>query len=513
MNNIIPKPKVVKEFEGKSFILSKKSTISINDEFKDIACLLADYIRPSTGYSLPIMDSDGDIVFKICNIATLDNHGFTDESYSIRVTESKVVISAPNDHGAVRAVQTLRQLFDPEIFSTDSVSGKIWEIKPVEITDSPKMRWRGSHLDVSRHFFSVCEVKKYIDAIALHRMNILHLHLTDDQGWRIEIKKYPKLTKVGSRRDCTLIGHENDRPRIYNDENYSGYFTQKDIKEIVAFAADRRITVLPEIDMPGHMQAAITAYPELGNNKAVPGVRCHWGVSTNILNVKRTTIEFMKNILQEVIELFPSKYIHIGGDEAVKLEWEESKDAQFKMAELGLNNEEDLQNWFIREIHCFIESRGRKLIGWEEILKGGPLKDTAIMNWYSGEKTALKAINSEVYVVNTFEKYLYLDSYQGDKNEEPLAIHGLITTEDIYMYNPVPEGLESSEYFLGAQVQVWTEYMPTLDKLEYMVFPRLCSFSKIVWTESGKNYSEFISRLDFHRLRLKALKINSHMKP
>lgn len=513
MINIIPKPYVIKKLKGGFFTLSENTKIRINNEFKDIAALLAEYIRPATGYSLPITDNDGEIIIKIERTAILDNHGFTDESYSIKVNESRILISALNDYGAARAIQTLRQLFDPEIFSSVSITGKIWKLPQIEIVDSPKLKWRGSHLDVSRHFFNVCKVKKYIDAIALHKLNVLHLHLTDDQGWRIEIKRYPKLVEVGSKRDSTLIGHENDRPRKYNNETYSGYFSQDDIKEIIHFAAERRITILPEIDMPGHMQAAITAYPELGNCSTPPGVRCHWGISTNILNVRKDTLKFIQNILQEVIDIFPSKYIHIGGDEALKLEWEESSEVRSKMTELNINSEEDLQNWFIRDIHNFINSKGRKLIGWEEILNGEILKDTAIMNWHSGERSALKAVKNGVYVVNTYEKYLYLDSYQGVKDEEPLAIHGLITTEDIYNYNPVPEGLEGSEYLLGAQVQVWTEYMATLDKLEYMVFPRLCSFSEIVWSKSDKDYSDFVSRLDFHRLRLKALKISSHAKP
>lgn len=513
MNNIIPKPKFIKNLKGSSFILSESTKIQVENQFNDIAALLAEYIRPATGYSLPVTNTDGEIIFEIDGAAILDNHGFTDESHSIKISESKIIISAINDHGAVRGIQTLRQLFDPEIFSSSRITGKVWKLPPLEIVDTPKLKWRGSHLDVSRHFFNICEVKKYIDAIALHKLNVLHLHLTDDQGWRIEIKKYPKLIEIGSKRKRTLLGHENDRPRVYTNESYSGFFSQDDIKDIINFAARRKITVLPEIDMPGHMQAAITAYPELGNSMTAPGTRCHWGISTNILNVREETIKFIKDILLEIIDLFPSRYIHIGGDEALKLEWEESFEVQSKMTEIGLNSEEELQYWFVKQIHNFINSKGRKLIGWEEILKGGALKDTAIMNWQIGEKSAIKAADKGVYIVNTFEKFLYLDSYQGDKETEPLAIHGLTTTEKLYNYNPVPEGLEGSDYLLGAQVQVWTEYISTMDHLEYMVFPRLCSFSEIVWSDADKNYTEFVSRLNYHRLRLKTLNINSHKKP
>ena len=321
-----------------------------------------------------------------------------------------VKISARAEAGAARGIQTLRQLFPPGIFSNEQVKTEAWIVPCLRITDQPEFKWRGMHLDVARHFFTVEEVERFIDLLALHKLNILHLHLTDDQGWRVEIQQYPKLTGIGSQRPCTLIGHEDERPRKYDSIPHAGFYTRNDILRLVEFAAVRHITIVPEIDMPGHMQAAITAYPELGNTDMTLQVRCHWGISQNILNARESTIQFMKNVLDEIMELFPSRFIHIGGDEALKQEWSESREIQDKIQELGLKNENELQSWFIGQMNSHIQENGRRLIGWDELLEGGLVKNATVMNWRINQSGA-EAANSGHDVVVSQHSHLYFNFY------------------------------------------------------------------------------------------------------
>ena len=515
-HTLIPQPQSITQHSGEFQLLSS-AVISWNGVgSEDVAELLAEYLRPSTGFALPVEEGrHGKIVLSCEGSDQTDAAGFVDESYQLLVNDDGVQCRASNATGLARAIQTLRQVFPPEILS-GSPSELSWKIPHLEIQDSPRFRWRGQHLDVCRHFFSVEEVCKFIDLLALHRLNMCHLHLTEDQGWRIEIKKYPRLTEIGSVRESTLIGHHNDRPRKYDNTPYGGFFTQDDIRTIVSFASRRHITLVPEIDMPGHMVAAITAYPELGNLNAPAKVRCHWGISQNVLNVEESTVSFMKDVLDEVMDLFPGTFIHIGGDEAPKHEWSESHRAQERMAELGLSSEKELQSWFIQQLDEHISGRGRRLIGWDEILEGGLAKGATVMSW-RGEKGGLEATQQGHDVVMAPQQHVYFDYYQSKpKEEEPLAIGGMTELDEVYDYEPIPKEMSElqQKHVLGSQGQLWTEYMPSMDVVEYMGFPRICALSEVLWLDAEKKDSEnFKARLKAHRQRLAALKVNVHPKP
>ncbi|MCP4423591.1 MAG: beta-N-acetylhexosaminidase [Chloroflexi bacterium] len=515
--SIIPRPNSFVIGKG-SLYLNKESTIVCCGEGAlDVGQLLAEYLRPATGFAFPITEGSntGIIRLEAAGSARPDEAGFVDESYTLTVNESAVFLKAKNAAGLARGIQCLRQLL-PAAIMADTIQEVNWVLPEVEIEDAPRFRWRGQHLDVSRHFFSAEEVCKFIDLLALHRLNICHLHLTDDQGWRIEIKKYPRLTEIGSKRESTLIGHEAVRPRRYDKTPYGGYYSQEDIKKISAFASRRHIALVPEIDMPGHMAAAITAYPKLGNFKTETRVRCHWGISQNVLNVEDATVEFMKDVLAEVMALFPGRFIHVGGDEAPKFEWSESERAQERMAELDLKNEDELQSWFIRQMDSYISAAGRRLIGWDEIMEGGLAKGAAVMSW-RGEKGGIEAVSQGHDVVMAPYQRVYFDYYQCDpKENEPLAIGGMTPLESVYAYDPIPEEIseKNRHHVLGGQGQLWTEYMPTMDHVEYMGFPRICALSEALWIEAEcKEYSDFLKRLKSHRERLGFLGVNAHPKP
>ena len=512
--SIIPRPKYLRMGNGR-FTLNQESTIACTGEGAlAVGHLLAEYLRPATGFAFPVTEghASGTIRLEATGTATPDEAGFVDEQYTLTVNAAGVSVKAQNATGLARGIQSLRQLL-PTAIMADAVQEDEWVLPEVEIEDTPRFRWRGQHLDVSRHFFSVEEVCEFIDLLALHRLSICHLHLTDDQGWRIEIKKYPRLTEIGSRRESTLIGHESDRPRRYDQSPYGGFYTQEEIQKIVAFATRRHVTLVPEIDMPGHMVAAITAYPELGNFKTETRVRCHWGISQSVLNVEESTIAFMKDVLSEVMTLFPGRFIHVGGDEAPKFEWSESERAQARMAELGLHNEEELQSWFIRQMDSYISASGRRLIGWDEILEGGLAAGAAVMSW-RGEEGGIEAASQGHDVVMAPNQRVYFDHYQSEPTaNEPLAIGGLTTLASVYAYDPMPEALSEKhrQHVLGGQGQIWTEYIPTMDHVEYMGFPRICALAEVLWLEQeSKDYADFRQRLQSHRERLDYLGVNAH---
>ena len=371
------------------------------------------------------------------------------------------------------------------------------------------------HFDVARHFFPVSFIKKYIDILAMHKMNTFHWHLTEDQGWRIEIKKYPKLTEIGSVRKETLIGHggSSSDNRTFDGEEYGGFYTQEEVKEVVAYAASNHITVIPEIELPGHASAAVAAYPELGNTGEQIEVVTRWGVFYDIFAPKEETFEFLEDVLTEVMELFPSKYIHIGGDEAPKNQWEESEFAQEVIKREGLKDEHELQSYFIGRIEKFLNSKGRDIIGWDEILEGGLAPNATVMSW-RGEEGGIEAAKQRHNVIMTPSTYLYFDYYQVDVEEqqnEELSIGGYLPLERVYSYNPTPAELTQDEqkYILGAQANVWTEYMKTPERVEYMILPRLTALSEVVWTQHElKDYEDFIVRLDSFTERYDALGLN-----
>lgn len=427
------------------------------------------------------------------------------EGYVLEVTPKHVTVRASAAAGAFWGAQTLRQLLPPAAFSGRGRGGDPWRIPCLEIEDSPRFPWRGSLVDPARHFQPKAAILKYIDALALHKLNTLQLHLTDDQGWRIEIRKYPKLTEIGSVRRETRVGHER-QAQGFDGKPHGGYYTQADIREIVAYAQARQVNVVPEIEMPGHAQAALAAYPEFGNTGRKLEVWTQWGVSKNIFGVGEKTFRFLEDVLSEVLELFPSRYIHVGGDEVPQDQWKASAEAQARMRELGLKNESELHTWFIGRINTFLRSRGRTLVGWDEIIEGGLTPGAVVMSW-RGVKGGIEAARHGHDVVMTPTSHTYFDYYQSSDPGEPLAIGGLITLDKVYSFDPVPAGLNAKEArrVLGTQGQLWSEYIPTPEHMEYMAFPRMCALAEVAWTpKERKDYADFERRLRLHLERLKA---------
>jgi hexosaminidase len=417
--------------------------------------------------------------------------GLGPEGYELTVTPERVIIRASQPAGIFYGKQTLQQLLPGPI-------------PCLHIEDRPRFPWRGAMLDVARHFFPKEFVKRYIDLLALHKLNTLHLHLTDDQGWRVEIKKYPKLTEVGSWRAET----NGDGKR------YGGFFTQDDLREIVAYAAERHITVVPEIEMPGHGLAALTAYPELSCTGGPFKVRTRWGVEPDVYCAgNEKTFAFVQDVLDEVLAIFPSKFIHIGGDECPKARWKKCPKCQARMKAEGLKNEHELQSYFIRRIEKHLSSKGRRLIGWSEIREGGLAKNAALMDWIGG---AVEGASAGHDVVMSPTSHCYFDYYQSqDKKAEPKAIGGFIPLSKVYAFEPVPAKLapQFHKHILGAQANLWTEYIPTPQQAEYMTFPRLCALAEVVWSPAAaRNWDDFSVRLTQHLKHLDALKVN-YRKP
>jgi len=505
---VIPQP-VEMEATGGSFELKPSAVVAYADESaRPSAELLAAQLRPATGFKLPVgPGTEGDIVFQ-----TSEDPGLGKEGYELRIT-SCVSIKAPAAAGLFYGAQTLRQLLPPEIHSPEKVS-RDWKIPSVEIRDFPRFGWRGLMLDVGRYFMPKEDVMRLIDTMATLKLNTFHWHLTDDPGWRIEIKKYPKLTEVGAWRAETLIGHAHNKPHRFDGKRHGGFYTQDDIREVVAYAAERHIDIVPEIDMPGHMQAAIAAYPELGCTTNQVEVMTAWGISENILNPEESTIAFCKDVLAEVMDLFPSKYIHIGGDEAKKTQWEASERIQRLREERGLKDMHEMQSWFIKQLDEFLVSHGRRLVGWDEIAEGG-LAENAVVMWWRGKrgiKTAIQAAQDGHDIVVAATSYLYFDYYQSkDKASEPLAIGGFLPLEKVYGFDPIISGLDgaAAAHVLGVQGQLWTEYIPDMRHAEYMAFPRALALAELAWTPKGrKDYAGFLERVRVQERRFGAAGIN-----
>ena len=496
------------------FQLTAAATIAAHGPgVRAVADLLAEYLRPATGFPLPVGEQP-DAAIQLTADAACDDE-CAPESYRLTVSPTGIRLAAPCATGLARAIQTLRQLLPPAILAATRQPGP-WPVPALDLADQPRFHWRGMHLDIARHFFTVDQVCRFIDLLALHRFNRLHLHLTDDQGWRVEIKRYPRLAEIASKRPATLIGHDSARPRRYDPTPYGGCYCQDDVRRLVAYAARRHIVVVPEIDLPGHMQAAIAAYPELGNLPMTPQPRSLWGISQHILNVEPGTVTFMQNVYAELLELFPSRFIHVGGDEAVKHEWTESPAAQARMAALGCHDEHELQSWFIRQMSDFLTARGRRLLGWDEILEGGLAAGATVMSW-RGEQGGIAAALAGHDVVMAPCQHVYFDHYQAEpKEEEPLAIGGLTTTAHVYAWEPIPAALPADRHHhvLGGQGQLWTEYIGSLDYLDYMAFPRACALAEVLWLpREQKRYRDFLTRLPTHRQRLTVLGVNAHPLP
>jgi hexosaminidase len=432
----------------------------------------------------------------------------------VSVTPGAVRLTGGDPAGLFHSTQTLLQLFPAAIFRRMPVAGIRWTLPGVEIEDAPRFGWRGLLLDVSRHFFGRAAILTLIDALALHRMNVLHLHLTDDQGWRVEITRYPRLTEAGSWRACSALDDPDVRPAgvapVYDRSPHSGFLSQDDLREIVVYAAERFITVLPEIDLPGHSQAAIAAYPELGNGTVPLEVWTDWGVSPHVLNVSDETIEFYHGVLDEILDIFPGEFVHLGGDECPTDEWRDSPAAQERVTELGLPGEGALQAWLLAGFDRYLAERGRRLIGWDEILEGEIPTRASVMSW-RGTAGGIAAAVAGHDVVMTPEEDTYLYRRQSDSpGEEPESVGPTLPLRQVFEYDPMPAGLPASARprILGAQCQMWTEFVSSERQLHVMLFPRFCAFAEAVWSTERRPYDDFLSRMGVHRERLHGLGID-----
>ena len=438
------------------------------------------------------------------------------EAYRLDVSvDGTVEIAGGDPAGVFWGAQTFRQLLGPEAFRKAAGPRATAGLAAQSVTDAPRFPWRGLMLDVARHFMAKDDVLRYVDLLAAHKLNVLHLHLTDDQGWRIEIERYPRLTEVGAWRARTRWGH--GASQAWNETPHGGFYTHDDIREIVAYAAERHIDVIPEIDVPGHSQAAIAAYPELGNTDVVDtaalGVWDSWGVNPNVLAPTDAVLRFYEGVLEEVLDLFPSPFVHMGGDECPKEQWRASATAQARMKELGLADEDELQSWFVRHFDRWLADRGRRLIGWDEILEGGLAPGAAVSSWrgYAGGIAAAEAGHD---VVVCPEQQVYLDHRQAPGEDEPVPIGFVRTLEDVYRFEPVPPGLSdaAAAHVLGTQANVWTECMENRARVDYQVFPRLAAFAEVAWSAlpapAARDFADFERRMTAHYARLDALGVD-----
>ena len=503
MPGIVPKPVSVVSGSG-TFLLTAETAIDADTESRQTARRLKQALAPATGFDFA--SAPGGNMIEIRKDPSLVDLG--GEGYDLSVTPTKIVIRSSGEAGQFYAIQTLLQMLPPAIYAKEPLSHLCWSIPCVQIQDRPRFAWRGLLLDEGRHFTGKEAVERILDFMATHKLNLLHWHLTEDQGWRIEIKKYPLLTQIGSQRPHSpVLGN----PSLSDSTPYGGYFTQDDIREIVAYAADRFITIVPEIEMPGHAAAALACYPEYGNNDIPnyhPEVATSWGVHPYVYAPKEETFIFLENVLQEVMELFPSEYIHIGGDEVPPDQWRASPFAQQLMKEHNFTTTAQLESWFVNRIEQFLNSKGRKLIGWDDVM-GGNLSHTAgVMVWHSFQyaEPALKNGNS---IVLTPLEHLFLDLYQTDIKfvPQPVAAEGLNSLETVYAFSPIPPGAtpEQTKLVLGIQGNVWTENVEDWLKVQYQLLPRACAIAEIGWTpQEARDFGDFQRRLgyDFERLNM-----------
>ncbi|WP_216206750.1 beta-N-acetylhexosaminidase [Amycolatopsis aidingensis] len=426
------------------------------------------------------------------------------EGYRLEIEPAGVLIVAADEAGACHARQTLRQLCGPAAFRAARIHDGPWRLPCGTVTDQPRLGWRGCLLDVARHFRTKAEVLRFVDLLAAHKLNVLHLHLTDDQGWRIQIDRYPRLTEVGGWRTGSMVGR-HDGPET-DGRPHGGFYPAADLAEIVGYAGDRGIRVVPEIDMPGHVRAALAAYPELGvHPDRSLEVWTSWGVSEDVLNAEESTVDFFRNVLDEVLEIFPSPVIGIGGDEVPVTQWENDPRSRARAAELGLASPGDLHGWFLGRMADHLRERGRRALGWDEVLDAGtdPGTGTVVGSW-RGEEAGLRAAAAGHDVVMCPEQWVYLDHRQSAHPDEPIPVGFLRSLEDVYRYRPCPDGMPA-ERLLGAQAQVWTEHLDTARRVDYAAFPRLAAFAEVVWSGGG-DFTEFLPRLREHHLpRLDAL--------
>ena len=516
---IIPLPESIQMGDGQLVLRQGTIIAAYSDETRKSATIFNELLETKAGFRLPIKMAtpQSEVAIVLEEVKNPEN----DEGYSLQI-DNKYVIIKGSSKGIFYGLQSLFQLIEIN-------NGQV-TVPQLKVADAPAFGYRGIMLDVSRHFFSTDQVKKIIDLMGQLKLNTLHWHLTDDQGWRLEIKKHPKLTQVSAWRDSTIIGQYYDfKPFVYDGQPHGGYYTQEEAKEIVAYAADRKITVIPEIELPGHSSAVLAAYPEFGSfdtfegmgtgtiaavnengkeydndiNQEVPGF---WGVHYNIYGPTPKAFAFLEDVLTEVMEIFPSEYIHIGGDEVPKDHWKTSEIAQKVIKKEKLADEHELQSHFIHQIELFLNKNNRKLIGWDEILEGGLAPNATVMSW-RGEKGGIQAAKMGHDVIMTPNSHMYFDHSQAaDKTTEPLAIGGFLPLEKVYSYSPIPNELtkEEAKHVLGVQANLWTEYIPSVNKMEYFLFPRAFALAEVAWTKAGnKNFDSFsLERLPKRLLNL-----------
>jgi hexosaminidase len=501
---VIPVPDSIQEREGTFRLTGRTAVVCFfsNRGVKSTADYLATRLREATGFPIPLLDASatmpsGDYLF----LNFIRDEELGEEGYVLDVNSRYIDLNAHDDPGFFYAGQSLLQLLS-------GPSPGVWEIPCLLVRDRPRFLWRGMHLDVARHFFPIAFVKRYIDYLAMYKMNKFHWHLTDDQGWRIQIRSHPELTEVAAWRNGSMIGPYSDMR--FDSIRYGGYYTQDEIRDVVAYAAGRNVTVVPEIEMPGHSLAALAANPQLSCTGGPFEVGMAWGVYEDVFCPKEETFGFLEDVLTEVCELFPGEYIHIGGDEVPKTRWKQCAACQEIIRREGLRDELELQSYFIRRIERFLNGKGKKIIGWDEILEGGVAPNAAVMSW-RGTEGGIAAARAHHNVVMTPGSHCYFDYYQGNPRYEPLAIGGYVTLAKVYSFEPVPAELtaEESSFILGAQGNVWTEYILTHEQVEYMAMPRMLALAEVLWSRSEKrSFSDFTRRIKSHFRRLDRMGTN-----
>jgi hexosaminidase len=495
ITTITPRPVMAKLLKSNNAVIKNGSVISVDAAFKDQAVYLQQQIKAQCAITLNIQDNKNTKIKGTITLVTDASTITRPEMYKLEIKNQQIIIQAKTIRGFINGMQTLLQLLPLR-------PSAIASLPACSITDYPRFTYRGMHLDVVRHFFSTDYIKKYIDYLTFHKFNTFHWHLTDDQGWRIEILSYPKLNSIGSWRDSTLIGHFKDSPIVYQHQRYGGFYTREEVKEIISYAAIRGITIIPEIDIPGHSRATITAYPEVSTDPTARwGVAATWGMynrQNNVLAPTPATFRFLQTVFNEIADLFPSEYIHLGGDECSKMWWKKSEATQAFMKKNGLKDEVALQTYFIEQVSNYLKQKNKKVIGWHEIMEGKLDTSTIVMNWANDAK-AIEAAGKGFAVIMTPGKPYYFDHYQSKDVKDSLAIHGYNPLEAVYNYDPVPAAVVKkglAHKILGGQANVWTEYMGYSTKVDYMIFPRMTAVSESLWTTAAqKDYTNFVRRL------------------
>ena len=502
---IIPHPASMEIGQGTYVLTDASGFRVVHEEVVAVAQLFSDMWAIPMGFKLPVGSGSGDI--ELILDASLGA-----ESYHLEVTEDGVSIVAGDAAGAFYGLTSIQQMLPAEISGRGKALISTWTLPHVSIEDAPRFAYRGLHLDVGRHFFDVDFVKRYIDVMARYKLYVFHWHLPEDQGWRVEIDAFPRLTEVGAWRSETVV-EKNLNPYIGDGTPHGGYYTKDEIRDVIAYAAERHVTIIPEIDIPGHTGAVLAAYPELGCHEGPYEVKTTWGIQQDILCPSEETFEFLYQVLTEVAELFPAPYIHIGADEVPKVQWEESPVAQEVMRREGLADEEALQSWFVRRIETHLNRLGKQLIGWDEILEGGLAPNATVMSW-RGTIGGIEAARMGHDVIMTPTDYMYFDFYQGDPDTEPLAMNWanrIIPLDTVYAFEPIPSELTRDEasHILGAQGNVWTEYISTPEYVEYMAFPRAIALAEVVWSPRAiRNLDGFYARLALNLRHLERLGVN-----